>query len=116
MEKPSPALACRPARFGAIGHEPLHPTKPIWNSELHRHWKFKDCPVDPFGAGSAKRFAMKSKLMLIGGLIFGLSSCDKPTSGQNTSEYRDGASGATSGTIMKDTNGGKTEPPEKNKD
>ena len=45
-----------------------------------------------------------------------ISSCNKPTSGQNTSEYRDGGSGATSGTIIKDADGGKAETPEKNKD
>lgn len=56
-------------------------------------------------------------LILLGGLTLGFASCDdKPTSGQNTSEYRDGASGATSGTITKDTKGEKTEPPETNRD
>lgn len=36
-------------------------------------------------------------------LSFLLSSCDKPTSGQNTRDFRDGESGATPGTVESDT-------------
>jgi hypothetical protein len=46
---------------------------------------------------------MKGPILLIMLVPIVLSSCNKPTSGQNTTEYRDGNSGATSETIKKDT-------------
>ncbi len=37
------------------------------------------------------------------GIFSTLGACNKPTSGSNTSEFREGNSGATSETIRKDT-------------
>lgn len=56
------------------------------------------------GTTPAKETLMKTPIVIItAGMSFILCSCDKPTSGQNTSEYRDGNSGASSQTIEKDT-------------
>lgn len=59
---------------------------------------------------------MKSSIILINAAFaYMLVSCDKPTSGQNTTEYRDGNSGATSTTVEKDTKFDSTEGREENK-
>lgn len=47
---------------------------------------------------------MKTSIgILSAGVACMLSSCDKPTSGQNTTEYRDGNSGATPSTVENET-------------
>ncbi len=42
-------------------------------------------------------------ITLIFGAIATTVGCNKPTSGQNTSEYREGQSGANSTTVSEDT-------------
>jgi hypothetical protein len=47
---------------------------------------------------------MKTHYFIIAaGITCALSSCDKPTSGQNTRDYRDGNSGAAPSTVEGET-------------